>query len=126
VARREQLWVRQISDFQFELCCIPFFLYDIALGDILETESSGPRKYMVTHVVQPSGRYVFRVWFGQSFQPRDEVAQELEGAGALLEWSSYNLLAIDARDVAHAQVIANMLAAREGEGQLIYETGKSV
>jgi Domain of unknown function (DUF4265) len=124
-ASREQLWARQIAEDQFELCCIPFFLYDVALGDIVETETTGSRRYLISRVVRPSGRYVFRVWFGESFQPRDEIAQALEGLGALLEWSSRNLLAVDARDAAHAQVIADFLADRESKGQLVYETGKT-
>ena len=124
-ASREQLWARQISENQFELCCIPFFLYDVALGDIVETEATGPRKYLISRVVKPSGRYVFRVWFGESFQPRDEIAHALENLDALLEWSSQNLLAVDARDATHSKVIADFLADRESKGQLIYETGKS-
>jgi Domain of unknown function (DUF4265) len=124
-AAYEQLWVRQLSGNQFELCCIPFFLCDVALGDLVETEVSGPRQYVISRVVTPSGRFVFRVWFGESFQPRDEVAIALEDLGALLEWSSPNLLAVDARDAAHGQVIADFLADRESKGQLVYETGKT-
>ena len=124
-ASREQLWARQISDTEFELCCIPFFLYDVALGDVVETDASGPQKYLFRRVVKPSGRYVFRAWFGESFQPRDEVAEALNSLGALLEWSSQNLLAIDARDDGHAQVIADFLANREAKGDLVYETGRT-
>ena len=124
-ASREQLWARQISEGRFEVCCIPFFLYDVALGDVVETPVDGPRKYLISRVVKPSGRYVFRVWFGESFQPRDEIGQAMEGLGALLEWSSQNLLAVDAPDAEHAQVIADFLADRESKGQLVYETGKS-
>lgn len=124
-ASREQLWALQISESRFEMCCIPFFLYDVALGDIVETETSGPRKYLISRVVQPSGRYAFRAWFGESFQPRDEIAEALESLGALLEWSSRNLLAVDARDAADARVIADFLADRENKGHLVYETGKT-
>jgi hypothetical protein len=95
------------------------------LGDVVGTELDGVRKYLISRVVKPSGRFVFRVWFGESFQPRDEVAEALEDLGALLEWSSQNLLAVDARDAAHGQVIADFLADREGKGQLVYETGKT-
>jgi len=117
----EQLWGRQIDAFRFEICCIPFFVSDLALGDIVETDDS----YLVSRVVQPSGRYVFRIWFGESFQPRDEVVNELTALGALTEWSSPNLLGVDATDRKHAQVIADFLDARERAGQLLYETGRS-
>ncbi len=117
----EQLWGRKIDDRHFELCCIPFFAYDLALGDVVETDEN----YLVRQVSKPSGRYVFRVWFGQSFHPRDEVASALELHGALLEWSSPNLLAVDARDAAHAQQIADYLQEQEDAGRLMYETGKT-
>jgi hypothetical protein len=123
--RFEQLWARQVTDDQFEVCCIPFFIYDVALGDVVATSPRAGRKYVVAKVVQPSGRYVFRVWFGQSFQPRDEIAGELEALGSLVEWSSRNLLAIDAADGDKAQFVADFLVEREKAGHLLYETGRS-
>lgn len=123
--RFEQLWARQLSDDTFEVCCIPFFLSDVALGDVVQTEPAGGRRYVVARVVQASGRYVFRVWFGETAYPRDEIAQKLEALGGLLEWSSVNLLAVDARDEQHAQEIADYLSEAEARGELIYETGRS-
>jgi Domain of unknown function (DUF4265) len=82
------------------------------------------RKYVVDKVVEPSGRYVYRVWFGHSFHPREDIASELRMLGSLLEWSSPNLLAVDAADE-HAQVAADFLMRREEAGHLVYETGRS-
>lgn len=92
---------------------------------MVTTSPKGDRKYVVEKVLQPSGRYVFRVWFGESFQPRDEIAAELKALGSLIEWSSPNLLAVDAVDHEHAQQVADFLAERERSGQLIYETGRT-
>lgn len=117
----EQLWARRVDDSHFELCCIPFFAYDLALGDVVETDS----QYMVSHVSTGSGRYVFRVYFGDSAYPRDEISQGLTARGALLELSSTNLLAVDARDQVHAQTLAAFLQEQEDLGHLIYETGKT-
>ncbi|MCP9488986.1 MAG: DUF4265 domain-containing protein [Solirubrobacteraceae bacterium MAG38_C4-C5] len=119
--RSEQLWARQAGDQRFEVCCIPFFLYDVALGDVVETDAD----YDMVRVIAPAGRCVFRVWLGESLRPREEIAQELRDLGALLEWSSANLLAADAADELHAQVIADFLAEQEGSGHLIFETGRS-
>jgi hypothetical protein len=47
--RAEQLWGRQLDERSFELCCIPFFLYDVALGDIVATDAA----YEVQQVVEP-------------------------------------------------------------------------
>lgn len=123
--RFEQLWTRQLGEDRFEICCIPFFLFDVALGDVVTTAPRGGRQYVLDRVVEPSGRFVFRVWFGESFHPRDEIAEELTQLGALLEWSSVNLLAVDAADAAHAQGVAGFLHTRQELGQLLYETGRS-
>lgn len=123
--RFEQLFAKQVGEDRFEICCIPFFVYDIALGDVVVTSPKGGRKYVVDKVVEPSGRYVFRVWFGESFHPRDEIAAELRALGSVIEWSSRNLLAVDAVDREHAQLVAGFLAGREQEGHLVYETGRS-
>lgn len=123
--RFEQLWTRKVSDDTFELCCIPFFLYDVALGDIVRTADVDGRRYLLDKVVKPSGRYVFRVHFGRSPECRDEVAERLTELDAVLEWSSATLLAIDARNLRHAQQIADFLQERADLHQLIYETGKS-
>jgi hypothetical protein len=119
------LWARQVADARFEVCCIPFFVFDLALGDMVATSPRGGRKYVVEKVVEPSGRYVFRVWFGGSFQPRDEIASGLKAVGSLIEWSSRNLLAVDAVDAEHAQLVADFLMEREKAGHLVYETGRS-
>lgn len=124
--RFEQLWCRQVTDNSFEVCCIPFFLYDVALGDVVETRDDADRQYVMSRVVEPSGRYVFRVHFERPMlQNRGDTVVRLNKMGALLEWSSPSLLAVDARDAAHGQGIAEFLAERETEGQLIYETGKT-
>jgi hypothetical protein len=44
---------------------------------------------------------------------------------ALIEWSSQTLLAADATDLTHAQVIADFLAEQRQAGHLTYETGRS-
>lgn len=76
-------------------------------------------------VVEPSGRFVFRVWFGEAVHPRQEIADELVELGALLEWSSTNLLAVDASDEAPAQAIADHMAEQERLNRLIFETARS-
>lgn len=122
VAHAEQLWARKIREHVFEICCIPVDIYDLALGDIVETDGS----YTIRGIVQASGRYVFRVWFGETENPpRQEVFQRLIELGALNEWSSQNLLAVDARDFQHAQIIADFLSERERLGHLVFETGRT-
>jgi hypothetical protein len=117
-SRLEQLWARQIADFRFELCCIPFFVYDLALGDIVETDQA----YQITKVTEPSGRFVFRVWLGKSNYPQSLIANELSALGALIERSSSNLIAVDAADALAAQAVADLLQSHQVRQNLIYET----
>ena len=112
-ATSEQLWARQIDRSHYEICCIPFFVYDLALGDIVEVDGD----YEVTDVNVRSGRHVFRVWFGDTYYPREEIVQGLESLEGIYEWSSTNLLAVDARDAEHAQRISDFLSACQGGGR---------
>jgi hypothetical protein len=123
----EQLWARQIDENHFEICCIPFFCYDLALGDVVETGSAHGRRFVVQRVVRSSGRYAFRVWFGESNDQaiREEVSSKLEELGLLFEWSSTNLLAIDAPDSSSAQKIADYLHTQQEAQRLLYETGRT-
>ena len=50
--------------------------------------------------------------------------ERLSDLGALAEWSSRSLVAVDARDEEHAQQVADFLQEREDLGHLVYETGK--
>jgi hypothetical protein len=119
--RAEQLWARQLGDERFEICCIPFFVYDLALGDVVETNA----RFDLVRVIERSGRFVFRIWFDDAFHSRQEIADALAELEALLEWSSPNLLAVDVEDEVHAQAIADYLAEQERAGRLTYETGRS-
>jgi hypothetical protein len=125
--RYEQLWARKLSENRFEICCVPVFAYDLALSDEVITRTEGERLYVVDKVVKPSGRLAFRVWFGESSKPavRDEVIERLGTLGALFEWYSQNLLAIDAENQELAQVVADFLKGMEDLQNLKYETGRT-
>jgi hypothetical protein len=125
--RFEQLWVRQLADTRFELCCIPFFVFDLALGDEVETEPRDGRQYVLARVVAPSGGSTFRAWFGATEYEgaRVKVVAALKAGGWRFEWYSENLLAIDAADAERAQALADLLAERERLGHLVYETGRT-
>lgn len=117
----EQLWGQKIAPQRFILCCIPFFVQDIALGDEVETDAD----FVLQRVTKPSGQVTFRVLFGaQDAIMRQQLVRELEAMKLLMEWSSENLLALSAAE-AEAQRLADHLQAREQQGLLQYETGRS-
>jgi len=119
----EQLWALDLGDRRFLLCCIPFFSFDLALGDEVETDGN----FVVQRVTKTSGQYTFRIWFGDSTHIgiREEVLQQMKGLSAELEWSSENLLAISV-SAEQAQQVADYLYAEQDARKLIYETGRTV
>jgi Domain of unknown function (DUF4265) len=116
---REQLWARQTDEFCFELCCIPFFVYDLAIGDEVRTDP----QYVIRQLIKPSGHYTFRVWFGASeeLSRQDELVTTIRDLGCEFERSSANLLAIDAASVPLAEKLADYLFVCQSAGQLVYE-----
>lgn len=123
--RFEQLWTRRINYSQFEICCIPFFLYDVALGDTVETAPQGTRDFVLSQVLKASGRHVFRAFFERpQYRYRDGVVKALSSLGAQVEWSSPSLVAVDVES-AEAQAAADLLNSLEKENRLVYETGRS-
>jgi hypothetical protein len=133
-ARWEQLWAKRIAECRFEICCIPFFVYDLALGDEVETETDGDFAWVVQRVVKDAGQYTFRVWFGEVPDlSRDlhhhhgiyhEVLNRLGELGCMSEWSSSNMLAVSvAADLSRA--VADYLWELEQARGIVYETGRS-
>jgi hypothetical protein len=122
----EQLWARRVAPNRFELCCIPFMTYGLALGDVVETEAKDGHDHFVTREAERSGRFAMRVWLLDT-SVADQVADRLTGVGALLErrakWS--RLLAVDAADEAMTYAIGDVLRPYEEAGQLSFETGWS-
>ncbi len=119
----EQLWSRKIADDIFEICCIPFFLYDISLGDEVKTDQN----LWILEVTKRSGHFTFRAWFGNSKDPgiRDNIMDRVNDMGCLFEWYSTNLLAIDTPNEGLAKQIANYLYEKGQSGLLVYETGQT-
>ena len=119
----EQLWARKLSDDRFEICCIPFFVYDLALGDEVETDSDG----ILRRVVKPSGHITFRVWLGNSTDPsdRDRLMGVVRSLACEHEWSSENLLAIDAQTDNVAQRLADSLSVLQQEDRVTFEMGRT-
>lgn len=118
----EQLWSKQITENHFMICCIPFFAYDISLGDEVITD----KNQMIQEVVKPSGRSTYRVWFKNTAgsSTRKRIMDELEQRNCLLEWYSNHLLGVSCLDN-HAQFVADFLFEKEKGGEIQYETGKT-
>jgi hypothetical protein len=119
----EQLWSRKISDNYYEICCIPFFLYDISLGDEVKTD----RDYWILKVTKRAGHFTFRVWFGNSDNSMVEkdLIDKINNLGGLFEWYSSILIAIDTPNEYLARQLSDYLFEKEQLGWFTYETGKT-
>ncbi|WP_181562567.1 DUF4265 domain-containing protein [Micromonospora noduli] len=94
----EQVWLRKRDDALFELCCIPFRVYGLALRD---TVRATPNGVLVSEIVRPSGNRALRVLLGQG-RGRADVGQAglrieavTRAAGLLYEWSGDRHIAVD-------------------------------
>ncbi|MBI3731224.1 MAG: DUF4265 domain-containing protein [Burkholderiales bacterium] len=115
----EQLWAKQIDTHKFVICCIPFFTWDMDLGDEVETTND----YVFTRVLRPSGYKTHRIWFGNSLgTDTEEVAQTLQNLGAEVEWSSRNLLAVSAASEEINCNVLKYLLHQHNHQRLIYES----
>ncbi len=123
----EQLWARKVTGNRFEVCCIPFFAYDLALGDIVATGAEPETANIVQRVVEASNRYTFRAWFAGAPDPnaaRMQLTALLARRGHLYEFYSAGLMSIDSEPEKMPSVV-ELLAAREANGMLVYETGRT-
>ncbi len=122
----EQLAARRLADNRFEICCVPFFAYNLALGDEVDAHADGVGPYVVQQVLKRSGHWTFRALFEEGADPEAgaRILQEVQQAGGLIEVYSPHLVGVDAAAADPAQVIADILANGERQGCLAYETGR--
>lgn len=116
----EQSWGKKIGYNLISICNIPFFAYNLNLGDELEINSEN----IFTKKVKSSGNSTFRIFFEvEDPEIKQKIVKELVEKKILLEWSSQNLLALNVSTEDNVKSIANYLNAREQQGLLQYETG---
>jgi hypothetical protein len=120
----EQLWARKVESNSFELCCIPFFAYGLALGDVVETKPFESRNYVVNEVISHSGRRTFRVFF-QSLIRWNEIIDEITSLGCTVEvrWEHSNLIAVDVASVTDCDLLKAYLAKLEKQNEITWENG---
>jgi hypothetical protein len=122
----EQLWTRHDPATQlYEICCIPFFIYDLALGDMVAVRVAQNGSYVFERVIARSGHLTFRIYFGRAesrFQA--DVMMDLVKAPIRIERFSENVVALDIEEKDSPQRLADYLAQAQVGGKLVYETGR--
>lgn len=111
---REQLWARAAGG-RFEVCCIPFFVPDLALGDEVEVEEDEAGRHLLRRVVKASGNETYWVWFEDDAEVSllHRVRDGLERLGCLTEGYSRGLLAFNAESAGQAERALEFLGGEE-------------
>ncbi|MFD8389880.1 DUF4265 domain-containing protein [Streptomyces sp. NPDC059680] len=117
----EQLWLREVGvEGSYEVCCIPFYAYGLALGDVVEKGESET----VNRFVRKSGRRVLRVLFAEPrplMDSRSALRRAVDSAGLLSEWNGDRHVAIDVPDVAVMQSIFDSVQGEIQNGTAFWE-----
>ena len=120
----EVLWCQKLDTSRYALCCIPFVLGGLALGDEMLVAPDAEGSFRLSKVVQTANNMSFRAWFGNSSNPDayQEVLEELGERGYLTEeFSEAQVIAINAQAGEQAQVVERLLEKRKAEGALSYD-----
>jgi hypothetical protein len=120
----EQMWLEQIDEQRYKVCCVPLRVYGIALGDHVELE--GDRRF-ITRIVHHSRRRVLRIFFTNPRPPvigadlRRGLVEAVESAGLLHEWQSDRYIAIDVPQDAEMRAVHASVAAEIDAGSAVWE-----
>jgi hypothetical protein len=118
----EQLWTSSQQDGSHIVCCIPFVLYGISLGDRIQKLSDGSFR-----ILDPSGRIAIRVWMADSSaREKSDLIHKLAALECLMERSSENLLALDCRDADQAIRVRAILGQAARANKISYEMANPV
>ncbi|MBI3969410.1 MAG: DUF4265 domain-containing protein [Chloroflexi bacterium] len=123
--RWERLWAKKLDANRFELCCIPFYAYDLALGDEVETQTEAEKPHVIRQVVKPSGHQTYRIYFRYARNlARLEANERLRSLGCSLEWENAHHLGIDCATPAMAQKAEEILKEAERPEAVAYQSGR--
>lgn len=118
----EQLWTRTNDRLAYELCCLPFFTYGIALGDEIAWNDTDRRAV----VTRRSGRRLVRC----AFADRKDAAAHHESfhgsvtaTGALVEFRGVGLASIDIDSDERLDAVLAVLGPLHESGRAMWEWG---
>jgi hypothetical protein len=124
----EGLLARRLSKDRARICAVPFWAFDVNLGDevaIVESQEGAP---VAEKVVVDAGNFTFRVVFEPPTSEDDarwqELMVDLEPYDCWFDIASQRLVALSSPPQ-HAHAVADYLWQRQERGELEYETGRT-
>jgi hypothetical protein len=120
--RAEQLWARTVGDGHYELCCIPFFTYGFALGDVVSWDPETRTLRMTAAAGHGNLRVVFASR-ADAAAHHERLHGLLIDSGVLVEFSSAGYAAIDIANAAQQDAVIAVLAPLVESGTVVWEWG---
>ncbi|MFF2821397.1 DUF4265 domain-containing protein [Kitasatospora cineracea] len=121
----EQLWLRELEEgIGYEVCCIPFYTYGLALGDVVAKSESDT----VDRLISKSRRRALRVFFAEprpSADSRSALRSAVESAALLSEWNGDRHVAIDVPDISAMQSVFDSVQGEIRNGTAFWEWSDS-
>lgn len=121
--RSEQIWARKIDVYTFEICCVPFFTYGFALGDIVETNA----EYTILKIAEKRGHMSLRIAVvhkEEQHKLHERMHAWVGRTGLLYEWFSPGYLSVDLPPDAQADIIISSLDSLTQTGEFAIEIDK--
>ena len=101
---REQLWLKKLKDNSYQVCCIPYLIYDVCLDDVVSIADGHIR------IVKKSKRFGFRVIV--SPDKAEELMMILHKNNYTFEHEQdHSLIAVDALSIKYAKELSNLLSS---------------
>ncbi|MCK2216783.1 DUF4265 domain-containing protein [Actinomadura sp. ATCC 31491] len=122
----EQIWLGDLGGGMYEVRCIPFRVYGLALGDIVDISSDGS---LISSLVRPSGRKVLRVLLIPSLGAErlstviNSINMKIGEADLLFEWSGDRHVAIDVPADINVDDLIGLVSGYVERGEAFWEWG---
>lgn len=122
----EQLSTRRVGEKRHEVCCIPFFIYDLALGDIVEVHEANSGRADNFTTIEPSGHETYWVWIDDNcpISELERIRGKLAEHEIEHEGFGFKLLAIDLPLTTSSDILDEIFAESVAKGLLKYNSSR--
>jgi hypothetical protein len=123
----EGLLAKRTGSDRARVCGVPFWVYDVNLGDEVSLVDSAEGAPVADGIVIDAGNFTFRIIFHEADASDgrwQELMVEFERYDCWFDVHSPGLVGVSAPQ-GHARSVADLLSAKERSGELQYETGRS-